>query len=532
MPPKKGARSKSAAREPDRVLSAVLSQPWCITPEGLQLVLAVVSRGHITPEALEAAAGRELDNTHNVTVRDGVALIPVSGTLTARASMFGDISGATSYTTIVRDVQSAIAASDVKAIVLRFDSPGGQVHGCAEAAQLLFELRGKKPLIAYVEGSACSAAYWLAAACDEIVVASTAMLGCLGCQMAYMDDSKRLAAEGLNEVIITSSQTPEKNRSPTDDEGLRAYQQIVDDLAAEFLNNVATLRGVPRDTVDAQYGRGAVLVGARAVSAGLGDRIGSYETLHAELLAGGTPRALPVVPLARSHTPTGKLSMKRTAKRPTSAGARNAATAAAFESGAEVTSLVTRDVGIAAGDIGTVVDIRDGSFYRVQTGDDESVSYAWLSEDEIEAVAEPVDPTDTGTDSGTDGGDGGDGGAGARDAKPSAFQAALTAAATAERKRITGILALANKVQLSALMGMIAEANCTEHEAAHRVLTGKVTGARTPALGKLAGDEAALQANGGITTTAEGAPTQTTAQRILATTEAFNPRAVARKPRG
>jgi ClpP class serine protease len=530
MPRKHSARAKSAAREPDRVLSAVLSQPWCITPEGLQLVLAVVSRGQITPEALEAAAGRELDNTHHVTVRDGVALIPVSGTLTARASMFGDISGATSYTTIVRDVQSAIAAADVKAIVLRFDSPGGQVHGCAEAAQLLFELRGTKPLIAYVEGSACSAAYWLAAACDEIVVASTAMLGCLGCQMAYMDDSKRLADAGLNEVIITSSQTPEKNRSPTDDDGLRAYQQIVDDLAGEFLNHVATLRGVPRDTVDAHYGRGAVLVGARAVSAGLGDRIGSYETLHGELLAGGTPGALPAVPLAHSHTQTGKGTMAKTAKRPIASRTRTTVTAAAFETGAEVSSLVTRDVGIAEGDIGTVVDIRDGSFYRVQTGDDESVSYAWLSEDEIAAVPEPVDDSEPGTDGGTDNG-GGDN-VGARDAKPSAFQAALTAAATAERKRITGILALANKVQMSALLAMVADANCSEQEAAHRVLTGKVTGARTSALGKLAGDEAALQGNGGLASTADGAPTQTTAQRILATTEAFNPRAVARKPRG
>ena len=81
-------------------------------------------------------------------------------------------------------------------------------------------------------------------------------------------------------------------------------------------------------------------------------------------------------------------------------------------------------------------------------------------------------------------------------------------------------------------MSMVADPDCSPEKAAHRLLTGAVKGARPTALGSLAGDEAALAANGGLSGVADGEAPQTDAQRILATMEQFNPRAVARKPRG
>ena len=218
---------------------------------------------------------------------------------------------------------------------------------------------------------------------------------------------------------------------------------------------------------------------------------------------------------------------------------RRAAVAAAFEANTEVRSLVTRDVGIAEGDIGTVDEVRDGSFYRVRVGESDD-SYAWLAEDEIEAVSTPVtddppadasDETDDDESTASEDETDEEETTASRRAKPSAFRSALAAARAAERKRITGILALASKASLEALLPLVQDASCTPEAAAHRLLTGKVKGARTTALGQLAGDEAALQA-ARVSGVADGTTTQSDADRIVATAALFNPRAIARKPRG
>ncbi len=112
-----------------------------------------------------------------------------------------------------------------------------------------------------------------------------------------------------------------------------------------------------------------------------------------------------------------------------------------------------------------------------------------------------------------------------------AAQRAIDNAVTAERARITGILALRNRASMDALMGFINDPKATPESAAHSLMTGKVKGARNSTLANLANDEAKLQQNGGLSGDGEPTTHQTEAQRILATVQQFNPRAVARKPR-
>lgn len=534
MPRKSVRANPRAARIPDQVLAAVLGQPWAITPQGLELVLAVVSRGTLTPNALEQADGRPLDETRTTTIRDGVALVPVNGPLVARASWLDEMCGATSYSTIVKDVSAALDNPEVRAIVLQIASPGGQVHGCGEAAKLLAEARGRKPLLAFVEGDACSAAYWLASACDEVIAAESAVLGCLGVQVAYLDDQRWLEQNGLREVIITSSQTPAKNRAPTDDAGVQAYQQLVDDLATVFLDQVAANRGVSRADVDARFGQGAVLVGARAVRAGLADRLSTYEQLHAELLGGTwqSPRAVPATMAADASSASSSshdLPMKRTARQQVAAtaAADNAGEpqAAAFESGTEVRSRVTRDVSIAEGDLGTIVDILDGTVYAVQFGDGESSTYRYLAEADLEAAPAADPSADPATDPATD--PASDPNAPPPAARQTIAQRLRIDGANAERVRITGILALAKRgVTAEQLQPLIDDATCTPEAAAHRLLTGAVRSAAAGGLlARLAGDEAALT-TAGLSAVADGAPAQARANPIVAAMRVTNPRAL------
>lgn len=529
MPTRKRTTRQARHSRRQQVIGAVVGQPWGISPSGLERVLTTAERLMASPtEAVSAEAEDGVEYSYRLTTRQGVGQIRIYGPLVSASSWLSWYYD--SYGVLAHEITQALRDPAVTALVLTIDSPGGHVNGCQELARIIRAARGSKPIVAFIEGDACSAAYWIASACDEIVTAETSALGCLGAQVAYLDATKALEQWGLREIVITSSQTPEKNRPPVDDEGKRAWQQMVDDIADVFLGTVADYRGVTREDVDARFGQGAVLVGARAVAAGLADRVGTYEALHAELASGtwrGSTASDATPTAARAAQPNGEEPMPRLKR----IGARRAAsTAAAYEANAEVRSLVTRDVGIAEGDIGTVTEVRDGSFYRVQVGEGED-TYAWLAEDEIEAAASaPADeaPADASEDEESDetmATDEDEEETTARKAKPSAFRAALAAARTAERKRITGILALASRASLESLLGMVADPSCTPEAAAHRLLTGKVAGVRAAGLSQLAGDEADLTQHGGVSAIdhSAGAPSE---NPIVAALRVTNPRAL------
>lgn len=517
-------RSAGASAMPDQVLGAVMAEPWAITQEGLQRVLAVVSRGHAYPEALEARAGARLDNTRAVTVLDGVAMIPVHGPLVTRASFFDAISGATSYADIIRDITTAGESPEVRGIVLRLASPGGMAHGCWELGRAIRAADARKPIVAYVEGDACSAAYWTAAACRQIVIAESAILGCLGVQMAHFDESAYLERQGFREIVITSSQTPLKNRPPTDEDGYALWQRTADDLAGLFLSEVAALRGVDIGVVETEFGRGDVLVGARAVAAGLADRLATYDALHAELAQGQWPAArspassAPVV-FPPSLTSTTESSMP--GKPGATAAAARTPRAAAFDTNAEVRITVTREIGVTSGDVGTVLEVREGPMYRVQTGDNADVSYAWLAEDELEAASTEDAPSeDPPADPPAD--------APAARRVHSAIAAARAAGMAAERARFIGIAALAKKTPALTLDRLVELASdpTISVEGAALALLGEHGKAGALHLQNLASDEANALGDKAPKASADAPPAVSGSAAILAAMQQVNPRAL------
>jgi ClpP class serine protease len=168
----------------------------------------------------------------------------------------------------------------VKGIILAIDSPGGEVNGTSEFAQMVYDARGKKPIVAYVSDLGCSAAYWIASAADEIVVADTARVGSIGVISAVPDPN----AASAREIQFVSSQSPMKRPDPTTKDGKAEIQRTVDALGEIFVGTVARNRGVSADTVLSDFGRGGVYVGQAAVDAGLADGVGSYESVLADMM--------------------------------------------------------------------------------------------------------------------------------------------------------------------------------------------------------------------------------------------------------
>lgn len=262
-------------------------QCWAIQEEWLRRILALTNREDLDPDwarqiredrqarpsALAARQGRPLDGARNARVRDGVAIIEVTGPIVRRADLFSDISGATSVEVISRDLNVALRDSLVEAVLLVFDSPGGEVTGINELARMIAQARADKPVWAYVEGLGASAAYWLAAAAEQVIIDDTAILGSIGVVMAVPDPAKRTSRE----IEIVSSQSPNKRPDVATERGRQLLQTIVDDTAAVFIADVARNRKVTEERVMRDFGQGGVMVGKVAVVAGLADRLGSFE---------------------------------------------------------------------------------------------------------------------------------------------------------------------------------------------------------------------------------------------------------------
>ncbi len=267
----------------NRVMSKACSVAWAIRPESLQQILEIAGREHRPDwEAVEARRARMLDGSQSVTMRSSVAVIDVTGPIFRYADMFTEMSGATSVSSLARDFNTALEDPKVSAILLNIDSPGGEVAGIHEFAQMVYAGRAAKPIVAYVDGMAASAAYWIASATDHIVIDATAMLGSIGVVATVPNPDVKSAKE----IQFVSSQSPRKRPNPNTEAGRDQLQQMVDDLAAVFIATVARNRSVSAETVVTEFGQGAMFVGTNAIDAGLADRLGSFESIVAELARG------------------------------------------------------------------------------------------------------------------------------------------------------------------------------------------------------------------------------------------------------
>ena len=126
-----------------------------------------------TCDAIAREMGKDMKDTNAASIRDGVAVIKVSGPLFRYANLMTRICGATSYELLAQDFNKAVQNPNIKGILLDIDSPGGEVNGCSELSDMIYQARGTKPIIAYASGACCSGAYWIASACDKILAADT-----------------------------------------------------------------------------------------------------------------------------------------------------------------------------------------------------------------------------------------------------------------------------------------------------------------------------------------------------------------------
>ena len=206
-------------------------------------------------------------------VVNGIAVLPVSGTLVHRLGGMRPFSGMTGYDGIVACLQQAMADSQVRGILLDIDSPGGQAAGAFDCADMIYRLRQQKPVWALCNDTACSAAMLLASACSRRLVTQTSRIGSIGVMMSHVSYAGHLAQAGVDITLIyAGAHKVDGNQFEALPAEVRQdMQQRIDAAHRMFAEKVAMYTGLSVDAVTGT--EAAVFEGQSGIEAGLADEL-------------------------------------------------------------------------------------------------------------------------------------------------------------------------------------------------------------------------------------------------------------------
>ena len=266
---------------------------WAIEPGAMEHMVATLPR-MMRMENFEQAAVRIREQESyepELAVKDGVAIIPVAGTISKRLGIFSMLFGGASIDRIRADIASALDDRRVKALVLNVDSPGGRVNGVSELGDFIYEAREQKPIVTFSDGYITSGATWIGSAADQKIISPTASDGSIGVMVMHTDVSKMDETMGIKVSYITAGKYKALGNSaePLSDEARRMIEARINETYDVFVEKMATFRDADIDTVRQDMAEGRIFVGQQAVDVGLSDRLGSLEdaVAAAARLAGG-----------------------------------------------------------------------------------------------------------------------------------------------------------------------------------------------------------------------------------------------------
>ncbi|WP_339779858.1 S49 family peptidase [uncultured Marinobacter sp.] len=247
------------------VAAMVFGVPLFATPALVTAVKSVLEprllgKGSDSVESLAPLAlvddGQQAAQTQQAGTQ--LAVIPVHGILVPRR---GEITESceelVSYELLRSQIEAVRRNDQVAEIVLDFHTGGGSALGCKEAADYIRMVAAEKPITALVNFAACSAGYFLAAACSRIVASPTAMIGSIGVIIETYDMSRAEEAAGIkfNTFFRGGHKNDASPHEPITDQATIEIGKRLDAAYEMFTTSVAEYRGLDVEAVIATEAR-------------------------------------------------------------------------------------------------------------------------------------------------------------------------------------------------------------------------------------------------------------------------------------
>ncbi|MEG5033063.1 signal peptide peptidase SppA [Microcoleus sp. AT3-D2] len=167
---------------------------------------------------------------------------------------------------------------DVKAVVLRVNSPGGSATAAEVIAREVMLTGKKKPVIVSMGNLAASGGYWISMGSSRIFAEPNTITGSIGVFGMLFNAEKLAANNGLTWDVVKTGRFADTNTvsRPKNPQELANIQRIVDRIYDRFITKVATSRKLPKNKVQ-EIAQGRVWSGTAAKQLGLVDEIGGLE---------------------------------------------------------------------------------------------------------------------------------------------------------------------------------------------------------------------------------------------------------------
>ncbi|ABR54300.1 signal peptide peptidase SppA, 36K type [Methanococcus vannielii SB] len=208
---------------------------------------------------------------------NNIAMINLDGAIFLKGSDSGLLStGTTGVEDYIKWLDEVENNDNIKAVIIKINSPGGEVVASEKLSRKIKEVSEKKPVVAYIETIGASGAYMAASSSNYIVAEKQSLVGSIGVRMELLHYYGLMEKLGVNTTSITGGKyknigTP--NRPMTEEE-YKMLESIVDEMYFDFISMVAENRNMTiNETLIAADGK--IYNGLQAKNAGLIDQVGT-----------------------------------------------------------------------------------------------------------------------------------------------------------------------------------------------------------------------------------------------------------------
>ncbi len=184
----------------------------------------------------------------------------------------------------VKHIQKLRNDDNIKAVMVKIDTPGGLPGASQNIFQELLKCKAKKPIVVFIENLCASGGYYIAIAGNQIISTPSAVVGSVG-NVLQFPELKKLANLWNVDVTIVKSGDYKTIGNPfeqTTDEQRAYLQQYSDDVYRQFTSDVAKYRALSLDDVKT-WANGRIFTGSQALELNMIDQIGSLTDAEFEL---------------------------------------------------------------------------------------------------------------------------------------------------------------------------------------------------------------------------------------------------------
>lgn len=272
------------------IMSRLFNTPLMIRPTEAQIIITAVSEQMGVGSLLDASSGKVIDlsgqveqsaasfsergeRSRSYALVDGIAVLPISGTLAHKWGGLQPSCGATGYDGIQGRLNQALKDPEVRGIMLDVDTPGGEVAGAFDCTDLIARANKIKPVWSLCYDMHCSAGQLVVSGAGRRLITQTGIAGSIGVVIAHMDVSEMLKQTGRKVTLIhAGANKVDGNPYEALPESVRAKLQAdVEATRLRFANTVSRHTGLSVDRILAQ--EAGTFEGQAAIEQGLADEL-------------------------------------------------------------------------------------------------------------------------------------------------------------------------------------------------------------------------------------------------------------------